>query len=45
MNILVLGVRMLMFEPGTDHIGLPTLAEEPGGQLYQVFPGLITPFA
>jgi hypothetical protein len=47
MNILVPGVRMfsVSLEPGTEHTGLPTLAEEPGGQLFhKVFPGLITPF-
>jgi hypothetical protein len=47
MNILVPGVRMfcVSLEPGTEHICLPTLVEEPGGQLFhKVFPGLITPF-
>jgi hypothetical protein len=47
MNILVPGVRMfsVSLEPGTEHIGLSTLAEELGSQLFhKVFPGLITPF-
>jgi hypothetical protein len=47
MNILVPGVRMfsVSLEPGTEHICLPTLVEEPGGQsFFQSFPGLITPF-
>jgi hypothetical protein len=47
MNILVPEVRMfsVSLEPGTEHIDLPTLAEEPDSQLFhKVFPGLITPF-
>jgi hypothetical protein len=46
-NTSVPGVRMfsVSLDPDIQHIGFPTLAEEPGGQIFhKVFPGLITPF-